>query len=39
LNLTGKGGNIAGSAINFIGSTMNSFGPVKSDEEILADAG
>ena len=39
LNLTGKGGNIASSAVNFIGSTMNAFGPVKSDEEILADAG
>lgn len=39
LNLTGKGGNIASSAINFIGSTMNAFGPVKSDEEILTDAG
>ena len=35
----GKGSNIASNAIAFIGSGINSFGPVKNENELMSDAG
>jgi len=34
-----QGGNIITSAIGFAGATANAFGPVKGQNELLADAG